>query len=318
MVDQINARRAPFVPIYADTVDGASWKRFHDLICDSFREGAPVVFADNIDEFAANHLLDGDEYALNPSDVPNLVPPFEMFWLEWKTSVKQNSISGMSRVAALILGQDHGDKLADLKGEPRFVFTVRYFYELPWDSRGIGHPVQTSVFTSNGAGTLVNMFDCDDELLTGVKYTDDDPRNGNGSRRAHPFGMTVLVALSFMNCRNVGLRDGVIPPKLNAAHRRRNGRSLLQYKTIDIWPVSKLMHLTGDVTRESARQALHIVRGHFKTYSGSGLFGKHKGTFFWGQYAAGNLSHGEIKSDYRIPLNGKAPFRATDPERRRR
>jgi hypothetical protein len=48
------------------------------------------------------------------------------------------------------------------------------------------------------------------------------------------------------------------------------------------------------------KQALHICRGHFKDYRQSGLFGRHKGVFWWDMAARGSAEQGIVDKDYRI------------------
>ena len=47
-------------------------------------------------------------------------------------------------------------------------------------------------------------------------------------------------------------------------------------------------------------KALHICRGHFRSYDEKPLFGRVKGTFFIPQHVRGNADVGEHQKEYSI------------------
>ena len=71
--------------------------------------------------------------------------------------------------------------------------------------------------------------------------------------------------------------------------------------------MKKVLKTEGGIDEVGLQRALHICRGHFKDYrDGKGLFGKHKGLYWWDSTVKGNANNGEIKKDYALKmLNNK-------------
>jgi hypothetical protein len=109
-----------------------------------------------------------------------------------------------------------------------------------------------------------------------------------------------VFVISLMNCRNVELVDN----PLNRQQRRRNeqgkGIKTHSYYTLKIKPMGKVYEPTGEGNKGN-KHRLHIMRGHFKTYSDDApLFGKFTGTYYWGASVRGNADKGTIKKDYEV------------------
>ena len=117
----------------------------------------------------------------------------------------------------------------------------------------------------------------------------------------------VLIAISFLDCRNVALADAEVAPRaLAKSHHWRTGEWLTRHKTIVITPMSRLLRAAMESDPEGGREhAMHVVRGHFKRYAERGLFGKYKGTYFWHQQARGKMAAGEVQADYLMDLTGR-------------
>lgn len=107
-----------------------------------------------------------------------------------------------------------------------------------------------------------------------------------------------LVAIGFMNCRNVRTERHDRQPKPSKKQRRPKPPKL-DYHTI-VLPSPRSGGGSG--TGESAGvMAQHQVRGHFKTYTADApLMGKHVGTYWWGWQVRGNKRNGIVISDYKI------------------
>ena len=113
-----------------------------------------------------------------------------------------------------------------------------------------------------------------------------------------------LLAISFMHCKNVTLRDCDPPEKLSLAHQKKHGQRLLRYHVLDIEPLRKLLDRYRSGSRADLRHALHICRGHFKTFTEDApLLGCHSGTFWWSPQVRGAKDVGVVVKDYRV----KAP-----------
>jgi hypothetical protein len=109
----------------------------------------------------------------------------------------------------------------------------------------------------------------------------------------------VLLTVSLMNCRNVGLQDVEPPLALSKKYRKATGRSLLRYSRV----VLPSLGTTRAEQRTAAGSAkpLHLVRGHFKTYDADApLFGKHTGTWWWNWRAQGDPAIGTVVPRYEV------------------
>lgn len=112
----------------------------------------------------------------------------------------------------------------------------------------------------------------------------------------------VLLALSFCHAKNVSISPEPIPARLQAARARRHHLPIERFYTLDIEPMRAVI---AAATREgqpaSLSAALHLVRGHFKTYTAEApLFGARTGIYWWGLHARGDSRRGAIRKDYNV------------------
>ena len=83
--------------------------------------------------------------------------------------------------------------------------------------------------------------------------------------------------------------------------RRRAARSgpPIVYRSLVVRRNKQVYPITEIGTKKGAPRRLHVVRGHFKTYtSESPLFGNLTGTFYWGPHLRGDESMGEVRKNY--------------------
>lgn len=111
---------------------------------------------------------------------------------------------------------------------------------------------------------------------------------------------SALLALSFLHCKNVSLSNVTPPERLSRAHQKRRGRPLMNFKTLEIKPMTRVLRHEGQSGQTGLKKALHICRGHFKDYSKHGLFGKYKGLYWWDSHVRGQASEGRIVKDYAV------------------
>lgn len=113
--------------------------------------------------------------------------------------------------------------------------------------------------------------------------------------------MPALLAISFINCKNTRL-DPVDPSaEVNAARRKAGLRPFVRYHTIDIEPMKAVLRTEGGIESNGLKKALHIVRGHFATYTPERpLFGKVAGTFWMPAHVRGTAKQGVVVKDYRV------------------
>lgn len=110
--------------------------------------------------------------------------------------------------------------------------------------------------------------------------------------------ITIYCAFSFANCKNVVQRErGFTSPPI---HWVNDGHPRVRYRVLAIDGRASV-RMDGEPEPTGRRLSLHIVRGHFATYTPEKpLFGKHTGNFWVSQHTRGDASVGEIRKDYRI------------------
>ncbi len=121
-----------------------------------------------------------------------------------------------------------------------------------------------------------------------------------------------LFAVGLMHCRNVETVETIPSFKEQKVSRKRNGREIRSYHTliIDSRPHKRYAHNGSSSPSASTHsssaastihQGLHIVRGHFKTYTDEApLLGKHTGTWWWDQQLRGDEEYGMVAKDYDV------------------
>lgn len=117
----------------------------------------------------------------------------------------------------------------------------------------------------------------------------------------------VLLALSFMHCKNVTL-DAVDPDAaLNRERRKAGLKPFVRYHTINIEPMKQVLRTEGGVEENGLKRALHICRGHFATYSDS-FMGRPLAepmTVWRPAHVRGQASEGVVFKDYRVSAPGQ-------------
>lgn len=146
---------------------------------------------------------------------------------------------------------------------------------LPLDENGIA--------LSNGWGTLSEFRD-----------------SAKANDVVAPWLLTIILALSFLNCKNVLKVENYFPDKLLKARQRKNKPYFEKYYTLQIEHMKKALQNEGQINKMGINYAFHICRGHFKTYDERPLFGKVTGTFWVPAHVRGDPSIGKIKKDYEI------------------
>jgi len=284
-----------------------------------------VVLIDNVAEYYFSHHVDGKRGPDGPEQFPQLAPPFPMAFYEYKllpwmydtlfTDAENGEPRQLNQVGVLVRALEASDIRLDTSQHsefsmalnerksglpPRWLLCIDLFAEDRADRR--------AWCPALGMGL---MIDADGTLSSDLRYAiwaldhraDHAAIEKERLRTLLPLAYPALLATSFLHCRNVSTEEHVPPAKLNKAYRRRHGRPLVRYKTLTIEPMKHILRKEGQVEVNGLPKALHICRGHFKDYRASaGLFGKHKGLFWWDMHARGALDHGAVVKDYAIKL----------------
>jgi hypothetical protein len=105
-----------------------------------------------------------------------------------------------------------------------------------------------------------------------------------------------------MNVKNSVLIDNPPPAKLSKRHEKKYGVPLVTDKILKVTPMNKVNANDYDSDDgDSIDKALHIVRGHFATYTAEQpMFGKYVGTFWKEAHLRGNAEKGVVVKDYEV------------------
>ena len=228
--------------------------------------------------------------------VASVAPPFDSLFVEFQHRTLPHSLA-LTSWGVLLIGErtDEGWLLrAELVGEWRKGKPVGPIagWVLPLDADGV--PAGSD---SEGHGSIfalpLDIPDVPDEIA--YEYLSDF---------APWYLSPALFAVSLMHCKNVDLRPVDPPERLSRKHKSKTGRPLTRYYVLGIQPMRRVLDTEGEAQARGLGHALHICRGHFKTYTeDSPLFGKHTGTYWWESQARGKAEHGIVEKDYRIRLD---------------
>jgi hypothetical protein len=166
------------------------------------------------------------------------------------------------------------------------------------DGRIVGPDLQWS-FLVTSSGMVIG-----DSVQFGVIHGGSGPsRQQEIIDTLNPQIFPALLALSFLHCKNVRRVENVPPPKLDKAYQKRHGRPMVRYYTLEIDPMKEILRREGRSEEVGLKKALHICRGHFADYTEKGLFGKHKGVYWFDSHVRGTSKQGIVVKDYDV----KAP-----------
>lgn len=293
-------------------------------------EKAQLVVVDNVADYHFQELqrkiVANETQKLDVTDFPNVMLPFESTFLEMRVRnfpILQAGSEECGVLATMSEQTKAGVSMLDssferaketlLQKDARYILTLLFFQYgrflgkkpqwtatfmfpvsadgqiLPVD--GGKFPVVRSVYLPPGIPLPPNIKDYDTLRDIVANYT--------VAAFLHP----CFLALSFMHCKNVKVREETPPPKLSKKHVERSGRPLLKYRVLQIDHMKQILERVGKVSVSGLKHALHICRGHFKTYGRDGkglLFGKHAGTVWIPMITRGSPEHGIVVKDYDV------------------
>ena len=116
-----------------------------------------------------------------------------------------------------------------------------------------------------------------------MAYPDDLPRE-DALSLSNELNIPML-AIGFMNCRNVSIKDEPAPVR-TGRKARSDSRARRSYTTYAEIIVKGLHNITtiGSLRSHTSQREMspHVVRGHFKTYTEANpMFGNQTGTWWW-------------------------------------
>ncbi len=269
-------------------------------------DDAQLVVIDNVARYYAEQRL---EDFFTASDFPCVMLPFEVAFLEFRFPAKTRMLTGCEEVGVLFMMQDPKERDEEYP-EALQRLDVKYHLVGYCFVRPVGQQ-KTSLFSEYllpiGAGGQIISPNEEGRIhgatilyLPGLSE-EEEQRN---LRFVHQFvNFPTFLALSFMHCRNVQVREEIPPPRLSKAHQRRKGRPLLRYHVLEIDHMKSVLEREGHAGTTGLKKALHICRGHFATYGADGkglLFGKHAGRYWIPMHTRGSVQEGMVVKDYAV------------------
>jgi hypothetical protein len=241
------------------------WEQYRDACISWIKErgSLPVLLIDNVAEYTYSHYPKDQKIEL-----PNIAPPYETFWAEFQASARLRSDFSapaggrlLRRVGVMAaLG-----KVPDDKPDIRWGLGLHLFLEFD-DRKDILGPTGRVTVMIDPQGTHKG-FGVDGALHLAENSV---------VQETVSFLLPTLVAMCFLNCRNVKTVENTVPPALAKKYHARTGVWPTRYRTLIIDPMKEALRRDGKIADVGLERALHICRGHWATYqeSGKGLFGK--------------------------------------------
>lgn len=249
-------------------------------------------------------------------DFPNLAPPFECYWMEYRrpSGVQMNNWfdkrTGLfpDRAGVLSFVLETTPELAAknpwMKAPEEVLEQVRWTLHCETyaqiDERVCG-PLTNTIFWLDEHGRILCLPHEGLVVPPSVSYERRAEVAERAADVAHPLIYPSALATCFIHCRNVTTQEHEAPGAMQKAYEKRNKQPLVRYHTLVIDPMKEVLKREGGSEESGLKKALHICRGHFADYTeGKGLFGKYHGRFWMPAHVRGKLKHGVVAKDYSV------------------
>ena len=278
---------------------------------------AIFVNLDNVSDFYYE-VSEKETYDLG-KDFSNIAPPFNLFWCEYKGPKIVNSggkleHTDLSLVKFGVLVEtfeiketnttfEFGDDSFFLEGV-RWKINFHCFWT-PLNPQVPSSVGSVSLFIKNDGKIYSNPIKDDGSILQPFcinKKLNDLIKNHKdiGSFMTSKFCIIVLFGIMFFNCKNVLVEENYVSKALRKSRNKKNKFPVVKYYTLNISQQKKIYKNLTE-SGETFKKALHICRGHFRTYEESApLFGRLTGTFFVPMHTRGDAKYGEVVKDYKV------------------
>lgn len=317
---------------FSDDMFGAESKAASRAIAqmhrNAIRAGTKVV-ADNVTDYWYT-IPDGKMETLR--ELPKIAPPWRKFWVESRlpptASQPENRLPlwGMS-----VISQDFGEEGADEHFWSRMVkFWAEQHGMEPIENLTLTKPlrwlVNALIWVPRfdllcGAPMASLWFPLDVDGLACLTTEDETalvmnalslPRGvslGDNPDLADQFKdemlhllQPLLLAVGFMHFKNIVLYDLWRSPKERKVVRRATGEGPVHFRTVVIEPEMGVDERGRPTEGEVPSRAMHMVRGHFVTYTQERPLGRGKavGTFWRRAHFRGDRAKGLIVKDYDV------------------
>lgn len=283
--------------------------------------------------------------AFSMADVPNLAPPWPLFWVEGRLAHDYHigtlfrAIEG-NDLRMLMLSDEVGHELTSAWrvdggcGQPHNHLEAKWsiqattigwrpsqrrYQRLMWSWFQVcadGQLPRSSLHGDNDVPCFGHMVMAVSPEQACTAWSSSSiafdfvpqPETSERNRIAAVGGfLMAALAVSFMHCRNVELapRTGL---RIARKQARRTGHPVVEYRILEIEAVKRLLEDDGKISENGLKVALHICRGHFKTYTpAKPLFGKVVGQWFWPMHIRGDADAGVIAKAYKTSSRETIP-----------
>jgi len=247
-------------------------------------------------------------------DLKCLVPPFEVFFVEWEKPCMPVALRmGVLFIACKpelaeatlrsIIGTNAHTtpkKIDEFRAKnPTWIYLTFDFLEFPNADRqhisGLRSPYHLGCISVSDDGSILDFW-----------YS-----HASGAitkRESEIIGaatMPAFTTLAMLNCENIDSIEHQAPEPFQRSRVRKGKLPLVSYRTIQVNLAKTPKAIAADelpaVNSDGTVRRLHQKRGHMKDYrKGKGLFGKYKGLWYWGPQLAGSGAAGVVVSDYEV------------------
>lgn len=284
---------------------------------------------------------ENDSFTIDYSKFPNVAPPFESYWLDWRVPAEFNQWErqALGRVGAWCEVTDRTDDdqwvlgVSVWAGQRKpvalahfalaidrrsFIASEYVPVEMMQEAHTFFKPDQRVIdANTENAEEIIALGDefkslTRAEQLERLEAMQDDARKqleATNDQCLELYGRylrivvlpPLLMAHSLLGCKNVSTEDHTPDPKLARANLRRRGTPMVTYKTLAIRPMGGNHAPAERVSIGNGQTALHLVRGHFKTFTPERpLFGSRVGTYWWSPNVRGKAENGVVVKDYEL------------------
>lgn len=252
--------------------------------------------------------LDKEQWKI--ADFPNLAPPWPVTWLEWTEPSHRISTpsteSGMLVISWELTGAGREYWPNHLDREPgeynRWGSLAITFMQM-WSGKITAGATAIDV-SSHGRGMGSDITPDGRQAFSSCLLT---PTGDKQLDKSLSDGLFVtmnvgLMTISFANCSNVPQlteRQGWKPRHANA--KPKHGEEPVTWHVLDIGIPKAVLAQHGVGSGTGLKKALHLARGHFKTYTEARpLMGKATGTYWWRPQIRGKDQSRIALKDYNV------------------
>lgn len=292
--------------------------------CRSAIQDAVVVESTNVaEQFIDTYVTDTDPKRNLLRDLKCLCPPFAKTFFEWSRLPHYLADAGAQRAGLCVYGTTKDEapvvfqsvfgqvsnsrapkEMARMAEHPDCHWILVGWDFIQFRSRPdqvspLRGPYNTFAISVDKEGRYLDMY-------IGFATSAISRRE---SEQVAASSMIGFLALAMMNCRNVNTRDH--DPNQQRRRRKRRRRAqpaeLVSFKTIHVDTSVKAPTAASRPTGSNGQPKRRgPVRGHMKRYEGAGLlFGKYRGTWYWGPHLRGDAKAGVTVADYAIDTDKK-------------